>query len=1025
MGGLRPEFRAAVARAMDAPDDATPFLSESAEAVLGRGVHYNMAQLVYDTRERLTPHRAGGPDAVDIETVHLAACYHLARCRHLPEQDRTWDHHAAVFLFAVVHALRPGAVPRALRDAFAENPPQVQPAFEIVHAVGAALFFAGAPAEDATRVALATVLLTWAREEARGDASEPAVTFNLGSALTTLASLPGNGLDPGRTRAAGLHFMREAVTALPAGHPGRREMLHSLIRAQAEAPQDPPDEGSMLADLTQYTRDGDLARLDALIGRLRSAVDAATAGDSERAHHRVSLGQVLRMRFETAGELADLDSSITELTEVLAEPLGDAARATALSFLGLAHLDRYVTSKDPADLEAATTAARRACAVDHPASPAHPQHLTNLAAVLTARYDAHGDVTELDEAVHHLEYAAAATPPSQHDRPVMLIKWAVALRQRGTRTGNDADLDAAEKLLRQVAGKPSDTGPNQQLARMELGHLLHTRDRRTRGARLDQVEAARQYRATALAATQDVRTRLHCAALWGFISATLGATEQARTAFGVALTDLLPKLTAPALGRQSQETRLREVPSLANVAAAVEIGAGRPREALVRLEQGRGVLLAQALRLRRRHDDLAAASQELADRYERVRTELLARQRGPEQRREAAAEFDRVVAEIRGLPGFDGFHRPPDWARLRAAAEHGPVAVINVSPLRCDALLLRRRSGGVVVEVLPLPGVTAEETGRRADAFHTAVTELTRPGGTGGERYAHDRELKRTLRWLGERIVGPVLTRLGLDRPVAPGGPVPRLWWCPTGVLSLLPLHAAVLDGGSRTAPVYAHDRVVSSYVPTLGSLLHARDTPAPGAGRTSLAAVGVDAGDTYPRLTALTDELAATAGLPGPRTELRDARATPDAVLAALRAHTHAHLACHGVRDATDPSRGRLLLHGGDLTLRELAAEQPRDAEFAYLSACHSAAPGEELADEVISLASAFQLCGYRHVIGSLWTVEDAMGPPLAREVYRLLGAPDTPGPAHALHRALGALREHPRYAEPLFWASVVHSGP
>ncbi|MFJ4320449.1 hypothetical protein ACIP46_34970 [Streptomyces lavendulae] len=42
-------------------------------------------------------------------------------------------------------------------------------------------------------------------------------------------------------------------------------------------------------------------------------------------------------------------------------------------------------------------------------------------------------------------------------------------------------------------------------------------------------------------------------------------------------------------------------------------------------------------------------------------------------------------------------------------------------------------------------------------------------------------------------------------------------------MLSLLPLHAALLDHDGA----YVQDRVVSSYVPTLGSLLHARSRPA------------------------------------------------------------------------------------------------------------------------------------------------------------------------------------------------------
>ncbi|MEW2086615.1 CHAT domain-containing protein [Streptomyces sp. NPDC005283] len=1009
---------------MAAPDEAVPFVFEPPEDVLARRTHYNIAELLYGIREKLTPDQTGGPDGVDIDVVYLAACYHLARCQHVPEEQRAWDHHACTFLFGVVHALRPDAVPQPLRGAFAEDPPQVVPPYEIVHAVGIALLLASTPAKDEAGVGLATVLIMWAREGARGRESEPQITFNLGTALATMSDLDGDEGDTKRRRAAGVHCMREAVAALPAGDPARQEMMTVLMRTQAKAPPVPVAEGSVEAELTHYMRDGDLDRLDNMIGRLRSAVDAPPTGEPERTHRRIELGQALRMRFEMEGELADLDGSIAELTGALTGLLDDEVRATVFSLLGLAHLDRYASAGDLADLEAATAAVRHPYPAEQAASTTHAQRLTNLAAVLTARFDAYGDTAELDEAVNHLEYAAAATPPAQHDRPVMLIKLAVALSKRGTHTAQDADLDAAEAILRQVAGNPSDSGPNQQLARLELGHLLTTRGRNRRAVN-DLVEAVAQYRTTALAPTQDVRTRLHCAALWAMTCVTLGDPGQARTAFGVALTDLLPKLTGRALGRESQEVRLREVDSLANVAAAVEITAGRPRQALIRLEQGRGVLLAQALQLRRRHNELIAASPELAGRYEQVCATLVARHRSPEQRKASAAEFDRLVQEIRALSGLGHFHRPPDWAQLSEAAVDGPVAVINVSPLRCDALLIRRRSGRGVVEVLPLPGVTREEIGHRVSAFQTAVAKLATPGTTGGERYVHDRELKRTLRWLGEEIVGPVLERLGLERPGRPDEPLPRLWWCPTGVLSLLPLHAARLEGDGRSGAVYAHDRVVSSYVPTLLSLLHARDRPAPEAGRTSLVAVAVDADDTYPRLAALDEELSATGDLPGRRSELRDANATPEAVLAALRTHTHAHLACHGARDPADPSHSRLLLYGGDLRLRELAAERLRDAEFAYLSACHSAAPGEELADEVVSVASAFQLCGYRQVIGSLWTVEDEMGPLLAREVYRLLGAPDTPGAAYALHRAVRLLREHPRYGEPLFWASVIHSGP
>ncbi|MFI6107511.1 CHAT domain-containing protein [Streptomyces sp. NPDC051310] len=1030
MSELRPEFLAAIRRAMAAPEEAPLFLLEPPESVLARGTHDNLAKLIYQVRDKLTPEQAGGTGGSErlgtkvLDVVYLLGCYHFARWWHAPEEEKNWNRYAFTFLFGIVHALRPEAVPHLPREHFVKNPPPVVPPYDTVHAVANSLRAGSVPAEDRTGTALATRMLLWAREKARGSACEPHVTFHAGVALTEMASLGGSDSDPGSDRATGLRLMREAIATLPTGDPARQQMLLILMRTQAASPPAAVSEDSVAAEFIQYMRDGDVDRLDRVIQRMRSVVGAPTTGEPERTRRRVELGQALRMRFEMEGELADLDGSVAELTEALEGPLVDDQRASVYAFLALSHLDRYASSEDLADLEAATEAVRHPCIARAATSPAHAQRVTNLAAVLTARFDVFGDVTELDEAVSHLEYAVSATPPTQHDHPVMLIKLAVALWKRGVHTAREADLDAAESILRQVAGEPSDTGPHRQLARWELGKLLWTRGM-SRRAVADLAEAVAQYRTTALARTQDVRTRLACAALWGVTCMTLGDREQARTAFGVALGDLLPKLTGRSLGRASQEVRLREVPSLAGVAAAVEIAAGRPRDALIRLEQGRGVLLAQGLQMRSRHNDLIAASPELAGRYERVCAELVLPQRSPEQRKASAAEFDRIVAEIRALSGFGHFHRPPNWTRLREAAAQGPVAVINVSTLGCDALLLHRRFGHTIIDVVPLSGITRKEIDRRADAFQTAVMKLVTPGTTGDEKYLHDLEMKRTLRWLGEKIVGPVLGRLDFNRPVPPGETPPRLWWCPTGLLSLLPLHAALLEGNGRSGSVYAHDRVVSSYVPTIGSLLHARETPAPEAGRTSLVAVAVDAGDAYPRLAALEDELAATGSLSGPRAELRDADATPEAVLAALRAHTHAHLACHGVRDPADPSQSRLLLHGGDLALRQLASERLQGAEFAYLSACHSAAPGKELADEVISVASAFQLCGYRHVIGSLWTVEDGMGPLLAREVYRLLGAPDTPSTAHALHRAIGKLRQHDRYREPLFWASVVHSGP
>jgi CHAT domain-containing protein len=52
------------------------------------------------------------------------------------------------------------------------------------------------------------------------------------------------------------------------------------------------------------------------------------------------------------------------------------------------------------------------------------------------------------------------------------------------------------------------------------------------------------------------------------------------------------------------------------------------------------------------------------------------------------------------------------------------------------------------------------------------------------------------------------------------------------------------------------------------------------------------------------------------------------------------------------------------------------KGAKLAYLSACSTAENKiDQLADEVIHLASAFQVAGFRHVAGAMW-VSHAMFP-------------------------------------------------
>jgi len=120
--------------------------------------------------------------------------------------------------------------------------------------------------------------------------------------------------------------------------------------------------------------------------------------------------------------------------------------------------------------------------------------------------------------------------------------------------------------------------------------------------------------------------------------------------------------------------------------------------------------------------------------------------------------------------------------------------------------------------------------------------------------------------------------------------------------------------------------------------------------------------------------------------TTLFSARATPTKVLARLRDHRFAHIVCHGMLEPGKPFESSFKLHKGEhLQLLDIVRSHLPDAEFAFLSACHTAElTSESISDEVLHLAAAMQFCGFRSVVGTMWAMADIDGPDLARHFYQ-----------------------------------------
>ena len=207
----------------------------------------------------------------------------------------------------------------------------------------------------------------------------------------------------------------------------------------------------------------------------------------------------------------------------------------------------------------------------------------------------------------------------------------------------------------------------------------------------------------------------------------------------------------------------------------------------------------------------------------------------------------------------------------------------------------------------------------------------------------------------------------------------PRVWWIGSGLLNILPIHAAGYH--DSTPPETALDRVISSYASTVKSLSYARERVTR-ANQVELKEKAIlIAMPTTPEQK----------NLPSVETEIEDLRKlfsnasidttvmqnpTRTEVLSELPKHTIVHFACHGY-PADDPSQSSLLLEDWKMHLslfQILSSLNIKSAKLAYLSACHTSATRDfHLLDESISLSSAIQLSGYPSVVGSLWQVRDS----------------------------------------------------
>lgn len=723
-------------------------------------------------------------------------------------------------------------------------------------------------------------------------------------------------------------------------------------------------------------RGNDTDVLDRLLGDGPSALGApqhtferilATLGRPGIQH---TVARAFILRYEWTGAVVDLERAITLLTPLAARPrpwfwFTLAQWHSVCRTMAHALTARYELRGDPADLDRALALVRKVRR-RYPSTAAN--HLLELHLL---HYRETGDPAALTEAVR----TGRRAEPDPH-----MVR---ALLERFTAHGDHDDLVQAQDLAQRLVRENGLGSPGHAVCL-----TVHAQALAASGAT---EEAARCLREAADSPSSPLQERLAAAMSLGELGA--GGPLSAE-GYGTAV-ELLPQLAWVGLRRDDQRWLLSRWQGASTAAAAAAITAGRVEEAVEILEHGRAVMWGQLARLRGGVEATRAADPELARRLDEIRAELDVPDEPGWRFNQAGADVERRIRlgrEWNELSASLGMGRRRDYRELSEAAADGPVVVINVSPSRCDAIVLLPDAKPVLVPLDRLDHAELVAWAQQSvdpDGRHQAMLNVIAPR-------------------LWDDLAVPVL------RVVAPHlGDERRIRWCPTGPLAALPLHAA----GHHTQPdgPALLDEVVSSYTPTISALLRsgervveprgslavaARHTP----GRPDLPAVDEEAGEFlrhFPDAVPLNPAHVAD-------------------VVSQLPGAHWVHFACHA--DASG-----LAVTDGVVTLDQLADLRLADAEFCYLSACSTAAPDPRAYDESVHLAALLHLQSFVHVVGTLWEVDSDKARHAAREVYRTLtehGAPDSTRAAQAVHNAAQSLRRAaPRDVD--VWSSLLHIGP
>ncbi|KAG1830279.1 CHAT domain-containing protein [Suillus subalutaceus] len=650
-----------------------------------------------------------------------------------------------------------------------------------------------------------------------------------------------------------------------------------------------------------------------------------------------------------------------------------------------------------------------------PGNSRRSSSLNNLALSLRDRFKQRDIMSDLDEAIELHRAALLLRPPGHSDRSSSLNNLAINLRSRFEQRGIMSDLDEAIELHRAALLLPSPRSIALHYSSVPPvihfdPHLLtisptaFEADSSSGGVQSDLDEAFSLYLQLSCLSNAASRTDLSVVKSWAASADTLNH-DSALLAYKTALKFLDQHVALLSSSSHHFDVIREAVSSLATDAFSCSVRHCALTTAVELVEHGRAVFWTQLARFNTPLDELSVLSSTgtaLAEEFKWLSFHLhnaFDQSTGGQspQIRQLTMQWDDVVSRIRMLHGFSRFLLPPLFSDLQKAAEDGPVIILNASQYGCDALIIHSTEDPVHVSL--------DTTQAEVSEFSSEFQSLAEVFGSSNRRNT----LVRILRKLWDHVVQPIVQ--SLEKSKVP--PRSRIWWCPTAEFTLLPIHAA---GPYEEKKDNLSDIYISSYTPTLATLIRARKQVSRDPSSQHFVAIGEANPDRGKGLRCVAPELATVAKRLEPVvssfTLLEDSDATVQGALDALNYNQWLHLACHGMPNRQQPFESSFAMRDGPLMIKDIIRSNWQNSEFAFLSACHTTVGDEKSPDESIHLAAAMQFCGFRSVIGSMWSVDDEVARQVASVFYRKLirvddsRRLDCTHAAVALHKAVKSLR-------------------